>query len=216
MKENWIDRWESGRTGWHEEGGNAGLKSHWPAGLAGTRVLVPLCGKSPDLMWLARRGHEVVGVELAEKAVVGFFTDQGLDYRSEQGLHLDRYSAIDLPITLFCGDYFKFEAEPFDALYDRGALVALPASLRPEYVEHTKKLLRANAARLIITLEYDQTVVQGPPFSVLPSEIGAYWDDLVRVAETDDIETCPPKFRSAGLREIHEVVWSADAHPAKT
>lgn len=210
MTEDWLNRWETGRTGWHENDGNAGLKSHWPVNVRGSRVLVPLCGKSPDLLWLARRGHEVVGVELADIAIREFFADHDLAYQLETGEHLDCYSANDLPITLYCGDYFSFDAPPFDALYDRGALVAMHESLRPRYVEHTKQLLRPGAVRLIITMEYDQSVVQGPPFSILPSEIGAYWDDLTRVDETNDIETCPPKFRAAGLTDIQEVVWLAD------
>ncbi len=209
MTEDWLDRWAKGKTGWHEEDGNAGLKAHWPAGLEGSRVLVPLCGKSADLLWLAQRGHEVVGVELAEKAIRGFFSDHNLDYRVEVGEHFDRYSADDVPITLYQGDYFHFDAQPFGALYDRGALVALPESLRLQYVERTKHLLQPDAVRLIITLEYDQSVVQGPPFSVLPTEMHSYWDDLLRVSEIDDIESCPPKFRAAGLRSFQEIVWLA-------
>lgn len=214
MAEDWLDRWENGRTGWHENDGNAGLKLHWPAGVSGSRVLVPLCGKSPDLLWLVDRGHEVVGVELAEIAVREFFSDHDLTFQVLKGEHLDCYTADDLPISIYCGDYFRFDSPPFDALYDRGALVALPESLRPEYVERTRQLLRPGAVRLIITLEYDQSVVQGPPYSVLPAEIGAYWNDLSRVAEIDDIKTCPPKFRQAGLTEIQEVVWLASGESA--
>ena len=214
MAEGWLDRWATGRTGWHEEDGNAALKSYWPVNTDAKRVLVPLCGKSHDLVWLARRGHEVVGVELAEEAIHEFFADNDLAYRAESGEHLDRYSADDLPISIYCGDYFRFDAAPFDALYDRGALVAMPETLRPAYVEHTRKLLRPDAIRLLITLEYDQGVVQGPPFSVPLSEIGTYWSDLVRVEEFDDIETCPPKFRAAGLTDIKEVVWLAAGRSA--
>jgi len=205
----WLDRWATGRIGWHEAGGNAGLQAHWPVNADAKRVLVPLCGKSHDLLWLAQREHEVVGVELAEKAIREFFADNDLGYQVESSGPLDCYSANDLPISLYCGDYFEFDAPPFDALYDRGALVAMPESVRPAYVEHTKKLLRPGAIRLLITLEYDQDIVPGPPFSVLPAEIGSYWDDLSRVEEVDDIETCPPKFRAAGLTEIKEVVWLA-------
>ena len=214
MTEDWLDRWANGRTGWHEKDGNAGLKSHWPTHAGAGRVLVPLCGKSPDLIWLAKRGYEVVGVELSEKAVHEFFADHDLSYESEIGDQLDCYSANSLPITLYCGDYFKFDAPPFDALYDRAALVAMPESLRPGYVEHTKRLLRSDSVRMIITLEYDQAIVQGPPFAVMPTEIGAYWQDLARVDESDDIETCPPKFRAAGLEDIQEVVWLAGAGSA--
>ena len=209
MTAEWLDRWATGRIGWHEEDGNAGLQSHWPANADAKRVLVPLCGKSQDLIWLARRGHEVVGVELAEKAIHEFFADNDLAYRVDSSEALDCYSADDFPISIYCGDYFEFDAPPFDALYDRGALVAMPESLRSKYVGHTKKLLRPDAIRLLITLEYDQSVVQGPPFALLPSELSTYWDDLVRVEEIDDLETCPPKFRAAGLTEIKEVVWLA-------
>ena len=207
MNEDWLGRWAEGRTGWHEPAGNEGLKSYWPDLDGSRRVLVPLCGKAPDLLWLAERGHEVVGVELSEIAVRGFFEDNGLAYECESHGRLDRYAAKDRTLTLYRGDYFDFESQPFDALYDRGALVALPDELRPRYVEHTKKLLNSDAPRLVITLEYDQDVVKGPPFSVTPDELSGYWDDMFRVGEKDDIDNCPPKFRQAGLREISEVVW---------
>ena len=207
MTENWIERWESGRTGWHEPRGNAGLKAHWPGAGAGSRVLVPLCGKSPDLLWLSRQGLEVVGVELSEIAVRAFFEDNQLDYESEPSGALIAHRAREVPVTVYQGDYFDLEVEPCDALYDRGALVALPDSIRPDYVVHTKRLIRPDAAILLVTLEYDQAVVSGPPYSVHADEVYRYWPGLERVEMKDDIDTCPPKFREAGLAEIYEVVW---------
>ena len=140
-------------------------------------------------------------------AIAAFFAEHELEFDREPGGPLDRYTAKNYPITLYCGDYFSFESATFDALYDRGALVALPQDQRLRYVEHTRQLLRADATRLVITLEYDQRVVNGPPFSVLPGELAGYWDDLVRGGEKSDIENCPPKFRKAGLTDILEVVW---------
>jgi thiopurine S-methyltransferase len=209
MTENWIERWENGRTGWHEADGNKGLKRHWPGSGAGKRVLVPLCGKTPDLLWLSGQGHEVIGVELSAIAVRGFFDDHGLKFSTQDtGSHWV-YSANNLPITIFQGDYLTLELPPCDALYDRGALVALPDALRPEYVAQTGRLLGPDPTILLITLEYDQSVVAGPPFSVLPEEVARYWPGLERVGEYDDLETCPPKFRQAGLDKIYEVVWAS-------
>jgi len=205
MDENWIERWETGRTGWHEARGNAGLKSHWRA-QAGT-VLVPFCGKTPDLVWLAQQGHNVTGIELAEVAVRQFFAEQELAFTREKGAALDCYRCSDLPIMLYCGDYFDFNGAAFDALYDRGALVAVDPLRRADYVEHTNRLLRPAAEILLITLEYDQDVVPGPPFALLPDELATYWNDLERLEEKDDFDTCPPKFREAGLTDIKEVVW---------
>ena len=205
MTEDWLDRWENGRTGWHEASGNAGLQAHWNVG-AGS-VLVPLCGKSPDLVWLARRGHDVVGVELAEKAIHEFFAEQALEYSPLQGQTMQAFRAESLPLTLYCGDYFEFAGGPFDALYDRGSIVAIDPAMRPAYVRHTDTLLKPDATRLVITLEYDQDVVQGPPFSLRPDELHNYWPGLDRVDVQDDIDNCPPKFRAAGLTDIVEVDW---------
>lgn len=207
MSEDWLDRWDQGRIGWHEPTGNEGLKSFWPDIAKPGRVLIPLCGKSPDLLWLADRGHDVVGVELSEIAVAGFFEDHNLEFEFDSSGPLDRYRATQHALTLYCGDYFDFQSRPFDALYDRGALVALPEDLRSRYVEHTNSLLKPGAMRLVITLEYDQRIVDGPPFSVSAEELTTYWDDLIRVGERDDIDNCPPKFRKAGLTDISEVFW---------
>lgn len=207
MSEDWLGRWAQGRTGWHEAAGNEGLRSYWPDTANPGSVLVPLCGKSPDLLWLARRGHDVVGVELSEIAVEGFFNDHELAFERDPDGPLIRYGATDISLVLFCGDYFEFRSAGFDALYDRGALVALSGDLRPRYVEHTRQLLRPAATRLIVTLEYDQEIVGGPPYSVTAGELATYWDDMVKVGEKDDIDNCPPKFRQAGLTDIREVFW---------
>ena len=207
MSEDWLERWAEGRTGWHEQTGNDGLKTFWPRGSNANPVLVPLCGKSPDLLWLSDHGHDVVGVELSELAVRGFFEEHSLDYDVEPVGSLQRFTARERPVTIYCGDYFDFDIPGFGALYDRGALVALPAEERSRYIEHTKHLLEDGALRFIVTLEYDQDVVNGPPFSVDADELTRYWDDLEKVGEKDDIDTCPPKFLKAGLEEISEVFW---------
>jgi thiopurine S-methyltransferase len=205
MSNEWLERWANGRTGWHQAEGNAGLRKHWPE--TSGRVLVPLCGKSPDMLWLAARGHDVVGVELAEAAIREFFAEQTLDFNFDDTGPMHCYSAVDLPITLYCGDYFSFAGDRFDGLYDRGALVAINPSLREKYIRVTRNLLNPDARRLIVTLEYEQDVVQGPPFAVTANEMTRYWPDLERVSAQEDIENCPPKFREGGLTTIKEVVW---------
>lgn len=203
MNETWLERWQQGRIGWHETSGNRSLKRHWRG--AGLRVLVPLCGKSVDMLWLARQGNEVTGVEVSEIAARDFFKDNGLQYRrSANGA---RYRATDLPVSIICGDYLAFDETGFDAHYDRGALVALPAGTRARYAAHTTARLAANPVQLVITLEYAQACVDGPPYSVPSDEVLSYWPALTRVDAYDDIQNAPPKFCAAGLEELTEVVW---------
>lgn len=207
MSDIWIERWKTGRIGWHEPQGNSGLRAHWRHAGAGSRVLVPLCGKSPDLLWLARQGHEVVGVELSAVAVQAFFEENELAFRVDDDGPLAAWRADDLPISIYQGDYFAFEDSGFGGLYDRGALVALPPEKRPAYVERTRRCLDRDAGCLIVTLEYEQRVVAGPPFAVMREEILGYWPDLERAEARDDLETSPPKFREAGLTDLYEVFW---------
>src|SRR4051812_12173703 len=154
MVDDWLGRWREGRTAFHEGRPNDLLVRH-AARLAGRRrVLVPLCGKSEDLAFLAARGHDVVGVELAEQAVQAFFAEHDLTpsiarrgsvIAYEVGPGMVRPAAPAGPagptasgaIALWAGDFFAVTPEllgPVDALYDRAALIALPAELRPRYV----------------------------------------------------------------------------------
>ena len=209
VTEQWLERWEEGRIGWHEPNGNANLKRHWPDLPESSRVLVPLCGKSYDLIWLANRRLDVVGVELSRTAIVSFFADHELEYEVDSDGKLQRYRSTAQRISIFCGDYFDFESRPFDALFDRGALIAMPADQRPRYVKHTEALLEQNAYRLIISIEYDQAAASGPPFAVMPDEIISYWDDMQLLSRHNDIDNCPPKFKAAGLTQVVEAAWSS-------
>ncbi|MFQ5609121.1 MAG: thiopurine S-methyltransferase [Woeseiaceae bacterium] len=208
MGEAWLERWQEGRIGWHEEDGNRSLKKHWTA--SGKRVLVPLCGKSVDMLWLEGQGNEVYGIELSGIAVRAFFDENELDFEEYDGAR-HRFVAIDRRITIIRGDYFEFSGELFDACYDRGAFAALPAAARPNYAEHTSALLLPGAYHLLLTLEYDQSLVAGPPFSTTAEEVDRYWPSLERIDAYDDIENGPPKFHDAGVGEMFEVVWRSAA-----
>lgn len=204
MIESWLERWREGRIGWHEESGNASLKKYWRA--EGRRVLVPMCGKTVDMLWLEEHGNSVVGVELSDIAARAFFEENELRYAIRDG-KLTAYTALDRNIAIYCGDLFDFDERGHTGWYDRGALVATPAEQRPAYAQHIDALLAPDAYRLLITLDYDDTVATGPPFSISREEILRYWPDLREVDRYDDIDNGPPKFREAGLEEMFETVW---------
>lgn len=176
MHGDWLARWREGRIGFHEGRPNGLLERHI-ARLAGyRRVLVPLCGKTEDLAFLAAHGHEVIGIELAEQAVRDFFADHALAPSIARRGPFVAFTAA--PVTLLAGDFFAATSDllgPIDALYDRAALVALPAALRPRYVQHVRTLLPPAAPGLVITYEYDQRLVKGPPFAVLEPELRALY-----------------------------------------
>ena len=89
----------------------------------------------------------------------------------------------------------------------RVAYAAAHVVMRAEYARQVDRLLTPDPEQLVITLEYEQAVVAGPPFSVADTEVRSYWSRLQRIAAADDIDNAPPKFIEAGLSEMTEVVW---------
>jgi thiopurine S-methyltransferase len=172
----WRDRWREGRIGFHEGRPNTFLERQVGRLGANRRVLVPLCGKAEDLAFLAGLGHTVVGIELVEDAVRAFFDEHGIT--PEVTRHGEHVSYRAGPITIVAGDFFTVTRAlvgAIDAVYDRAAVVALPPALRPAYAAHLRELVPAGAPGLVITFEYPQDLIAGPPFAVLEPELRALY-----------------------------------------
>ena len=54
----WLERWQRNEIGFHNTAPHRGLQRWWPrlALPPGSRVFVPLAGKSLDMIWLAAQG----------------------------------------------------------------------------------------------------------------------------------------------------------------
>lgn len=213
--EFWLKRWQDGATGFHMTRVTPLLSKYWPSlGLpAGSRVLVPLCGKSLDMVWLAAQGHQVLGVELAPIAVQQFFSEQGLrpaEHDSPMGRHY-----VAGQIEIICGDIFDLDTATLascSGAYDRGALVALPQPMRADYVQHIYGQLAAGYRGMLLTLEYDQAAMEGPPFSVPEKEVRTLFETHTRVTLLDrmDIIDKETKFAERGLKKLDSTAWRLD------
>jgi thiopurine S-methyltransferase len=209
--EFWHQRWESNQIGFHEGQVNAYLAPHYAQlSLApGQAVFVPLCGKSVDLRWLADQGAHVLGVELSPIAVESFFAEQGLTPRTrKEGAFAVWESG---PIRVLCGDYFALtpaELAGVHAVYDRAALIALPPERRADYVAHLNQLLPGARRTLLVTLEYPQEQMQGPPFSVPEREVRLLFADArIEHLGTQDVLADNPRFREKGLTSLLECAY---------
>jgi len=210
--EFWHKKWETNQIGFHQPEVNPYLQRHWAdlAIAAQARVLVPLCGKSLDLLWLAGQGHQVLGVELSEKAVEDFFREQALQPQisEEGGFRIYRAGSIEL----WCGDFFALSASDVadcTALYDRAALIALPPPMRERYATHLLEILPAGLRGLLITLDYDQAQMSGPPFAVTDAEVQRLFgnDWAVQALEEQDVLSESGKFLQAGVTRLQERVY---------
>lgn len=209
--EFWHKRWESNQIGFHEGQVNAYLARHYAdLRLApGETVFVPLCGKSVDLRWLADQGAHVLGVELSPIAVERFFAEQGLTPRTSKDGALTVWESG--PIRLLCGDYFALTPAHIagvHAVYDRAALIALPPEGRADYVAHLDRLLPGARRTLLVTLEYPQEQMQGPPFSVGEREVHSLFAGArIERLGIQDVLDDNPRFREKGLTSLLECVY---------
>ena len=233
----WFQKWNAREIGFHQPEANPLLTDHFSTLSlpAGSRVLVPLCGKTPDMRWLLSQTYQVAGVELVETAVEEFFEESRLEPAvsklsasepSEPSVYEPSVSNPDASekhggsqaamqryhgegIDLFAGDFFALSPEqlgPVDAAYDRAALVALPEEMRSRYADHLKALVD-QSPQLLITFRYDQSKMEGPPFSICPEELKRLYGDTYDITRQASVEVpgglkgrCPAREEAWTLR----------------
>jgi len=205
----WHERWRTGQIGFHQPTVHPLLARWWPTlGVpAGARVYVPLCGKSLDLVWLAERGHTMVGSELSPIAIRDFFVGRGLEPARAELDGFIRHSAG--PYTILEGDALALSSAvtgPIEAIYDRAALVALPPGMRITYAASLARLASPGAKALLIAFEYPQEMKGGPPFSVEAGEVRELFETTFSVQEVErvDILAESPRFAEIGIPALHE------------
>lgn len=163
----WHQRWQNNELGFQLEQAHPLLCRLLPQFLRQhTKVFVPLCGKSPDLRYLANH-LSVVGAELSPIACQDFFKEQQLEVTSSQQANFIRYFASN--IEIWQGDYFQLQSGQVNGcrfVYDRAAIIALPLNMQQRYVEKMRQLLPAGSDLLLISVEYPPHEKAGPPFNV--------------------------------------------------
>ncbi len=206
----WIKKWETNDIRSHRLNINQHLIRHENVILPST-VFVPLCGKTLDMDWLCKRGHSVIGAELSEIACRDFFQENKRVYRLEKRTEFALYRGEG--ITLWCGDFFKLPADVLagvTSVFDRAALVALPAKMRLAYAEYLKHLLKAaspHSQMLLVSIEYDADI-EAPPHSVSEKEVRSLYSDAFDITllgrEVNEMKITQPKFKGV---DVYDAVY---------
>ncbi|MBW3694911.1 thiopurine S-methyltransferase [Vibrio sp. T187] len=207
--EFWHNKWAANQIGFHLEDVNPLLTTYWKhtKPTYESKVFVPLCGKSEDLVWLASKHEDVQGVELSKIAVRSFFAEHFYTplVTPVSGQH-ELYQFDEL--SIYAGDYFTAPIQAVDIIYDRASLVALPSDMRLSYVERLKSLLKPGGRILLVTLDYIQEEMSGPPFSIPPSEVHQLFEGYkITLLNRDDAGDDHPKITKKGLSRFAEEVY---------
>jgi thiopurine S-methyltransferase len=211
-KEFWLERWERQEIGFHQDEVNPYLRQYWQElhPVRGGTVFVPLCGKSRDMLWLREQGHSVLGVELSPIAVHAFFEENDC---VPNHIIDGRFDSCETDnIRILCGNFFDLNKDDLanvDVAYDRASLIALPPQMRGRYARHLASILPPATQILLITVDYPQEEMQGPPFAVSASEVAALYREYAEVhllAQFDVLEQ-NPRFQQRGLSCLHENIF---------
>ncbi len=222
--EFWNNRWQQNQTGFHQSSVNPYLAYFYgEKGLPedkrqALKVFVPLCGKSLDMLWLAQQGYAVFGIECSRKAVNDFFSENGLSFQfaekgegSEQQAYY-RHTEQRAEIEIYQGDFFSLTAEDMTGItdvFDRASLIAFPEDLRQQYAEKMIELQAPGTRTLLVTLSYDQSEMNGPPFAVSEQEVYDLYQKnftIDKLMATDILEK-EQRFKAKGLTALTETVY---------
>lgn len=200
----WIQRWKESDIGFHEKEANPLLIKHFQRLnlKKGKRIFIPLCGKTLDIFWLLSNNYQVVGVEFSRIAVKQLFEELNIKPNISKMGKLEIFQSDN--IMIFVGDFFNLSIKtlgPVDAVYDRASLVALPINTRRKYTAHLIKISR-NAPQLLICYDYDQKLMEGPPFSIVSNEVKQHYQNNYELTLVES------GLVDGGLKGINEVVES--------
>ena len=181
--EYWERLWHDGSEDWHRGVVNERLikfANELTRGRKNLRVLVPCCGKSLDMLWLADQGHSVVGIDLVKTAIESFFTENNLtstkcnvDMAASIEQTTEVYKCVEKAITIFCCDIFNVREEDlggkFDAIWDRSALSAVSPMVNNRGKQFTDKLhslLMPDGVCMVESHRYEMDRFGEPPVSL--------------------------------------------------
>ena len=217
--DQWLDRWQKNQIGFHESTVNSHLRRNLPEFNLnpGDTIFLPLCGKTHDIAWLAQQGFQVIGIELSQIALETFFSEHNLQY---QKFESDRFTLrVSANISLIQGDYFDLQAEDLSAcklVYDKASLIAMDEANRARYCAKMLSIVPKATDQLLITLDYDQAEMEGPPFAVSASELNRHYasDYSIKVLEQNEVVDERPRWREKGLTSLIETVYRLDGRKA--
>lgn len=152
--EFWDQRYRGGVTPWDAGGIPAALQRWLREKKESLRVLVPGCGSGYEVKLFAGLGHEVLAIDFSDAA-----------------LEAARRELGPLAHLVQKADFFGLEVEPFDLVYERALLCALPRARWPEWGLRMAQLVRPEGE--LAGFFYFDDNQRGPPFGIAFSDLQA-------------------------------------------
>lgn len=172
----WSKRFTAGTTPWEAAEIPAAFARFAAQQATPLNTLIPGCGSARDAAHLAALGWPVTALDFSPAAVA-----------------TARDTLEGTGVNLVCADFFSFEPpQPFQLIYERAFLCALPRKLWAGWGQRVAELLPPGGLLAGSFFVCDQ--LKGPPFGILPEELEALLSPHFECIETSAVTDSIPVF----------------------
>jgi SAM-dependent methyltransferase len=175
----WESRYRDQVTPWDAGKVPDALREYAKRIRSGSRILIPGCGSAYEASYLAENGFNVLAIDFSPAAV-------------ELAMkNLSRFGDI-----VRLADFFEFDyGKPYDVIYERAFLCALPPRMWPQYAPRTAQLIRPGGE--LAGFFYFRETEKGPPFGTTHEALHALLDRHFELVEDRVVTDSIPVFQDA-------------------
>ena len=181
----WESRYRDHVTPWDAGKVPDALRNYAKRIRSGSRILIPGCGSAYEAGYLAENGFDVLAIDFSPAAV------------ELAKKNLSRFGDI-----VRLADFFEFDyGKPYEVIYERAFLCALPPRMWPQYAPRMAQLLRPGGE--LAGFFFFRETEKGPPFGTTPEALHALLEPHFDLVEDRMATDSIPVFQDAE----HWQVW---------
>ncbi|KAM4706066.1 putative thiopurine S-methyltransferase [Rhinophrynus dorsalis] len=212
---DWVQIWESRKIAFHQDNIHKLLSEFLDTMLNNRKqlsIFFPLCGKAVDMKWLADMGHNIVGVDVSETGLKGFFEENNIDYVEEAMTGIPGakvFKSTSGNISLYCCNIFNLSDSligKFGGIWDRGAMVAMNPCDRERYTNLMVSLMAKDCRYLLVTHIYNPALIKGPPFYITDADLERLLGPLCIIKHMKTVDAMSDTQKDWGLDYFHEKI----------
>ena len=188
----WNDRYRASVTPWDAGAVPSALAAFADDRPPSARILIPGCGSGYEAAFLIDRGWEVLAIDFSPDAIA----------LAREVLGPERSSSLRE------ADFFSLGDPPFDVVYERAFLCALPPRVWPAYAEQVARLTRPGG--LLVGFFFLAETHGGPPFGISRRDLGELLGTAFELTADDGVTGSLPVF--AGHERWQ--VWRRSEEPS--
>lgn len=178
LPEFWCSRYRSGVTPWDSSQCPPDVARFITAQAPGTRTLVPGCGSAVELEYMIQHALDAVAIDFSPEAVQA--AKRLLGKRAGENVREADFFALDSSV-------------PYQWVYERAFLCALPPAVWPAYADKMRQLVAAGG--VLAGYFFLKETQKGPPFGIRADQLHELLGHDFQCEESRLVDSIVPIFQ---------------------